>query len=706
MKLKLKFQVNQPKSKTFEYLIGNSIESLPLQQPRKIDILRLYFGFPKNISEIQKVASIVKSIQNHYRSNAIRVKGTEMIRIKIKRLVNSCKNLLSKRTICRKSHSERQKQEKFHHMIYGSFDVAESSDRQTIDPPSDSSDSILSLDSDSQSSSDVCHIDLDPDFGRDDSNDSDPDDSDPDYNPDCVSSHDKMPIAASLLTEISDSRGSYRLSENLLNVGVRINGGNPNMYGISKSNLWSKIIQLRASQKNELLSSLAAGTCKIVLQFDGKSCTKLNERHVGTEERLIILCHTEMGDIPLGFFIVESKSGRNCANQILKSLAEYNLSNRVVGLVCDTESSNTGILNGTCALLEKDLNQLLFHLMCRHHVKEIQLRDVFFEVFGRAQGANIDTFDVLIENWGNIKNARFAYSSINYEKIMENPLLQRLCEETIDLIGQHAQSKKIRDDYSEVNDLVLKFLGVRNGVPFKVVGATNNARWMARILYAFKTYLFREELNLHEDFIDSIERFCLFVSLIYLKHWNRCSNAVDAPHNDLQLLKELEEYMEIDREIATVALAAHDRHLWYLSDELVVLGLFSDKVPIEVKLDMANKIVQHSEDRTENSIRHTAQIPDIKNIQLDHFISARSFFLFERMQLNADFLNEHPEDWIESNSFKAAKQAITRLIIVVNDGAERAIQLGANTITNQRVQTETRLQEFIISSYGKNHSIL
>lgn len=680
-------------------MIGESIDSLPVQLPRKIDVLRFYFSFSRDIPDSRKISSIVKRIEDRCRENAVRTKGTETIRIKMKRLVKSCKEFVSKRKVCRGSHAERQKQEKFHRSIYDLFDVANHStvDRHTSNSSIDFTESLSSQESDIPSSSDDHHSDLD----------FDPDhhDSDPDYDPseEVLSSHEKLPVPAHLLKAISESRGSYRLCEKLLNVGVKINGGNPSAYGMSKSNLWSKITQLRSAQKNELLASLSADTCKIILQFDGKQCTRLNERHVGKEERFIVLCHTNKGDIPLGFFILNSKSGLDCATQIINSLAEYNLLDRVVGMVCDTESANTGSQNGTCVLVERGLELELLHFLCRHHIKEVQLKDVFVAVFGRSQSSHITTFDMLIENWDYIKSTGFHYSPINIDRLMEDPLLRRISKEAIDSISQHSKSEKIRDDYVELNDLVLKFLGIKTTIPFRVVGARNNARWMARIIYAIKTYLFRYLLDLDSDFVNSLERFCIFVALIYTKHWNRCSNSVDAPFNDLQLMKELDEYIEIDEEIANVALAAHKRHLWYLSDELVVLALFSNKVTIEEKANMVAQMTRHVGQRTENSIKHTTEIDDIQNIQLHHFISPRSFFLFERLQLDDEFLNENPENWNEMNAFKHAKQAVLDLIISVNDSAERALQLGANTITNQRVKSQPRLQDYIISTYGKKN---
>lgn len=674
-------------------------------------MLRLYFGFPNRIADSKKIASIGKRIEDQYREGSVRIKGSETIRIKTKRLVKSCKDLIAKRKMCLKSQTEKQKQEIFHRSLYSTFEVAYStSTQQTVD--SDSSASSLDVftpsnsdDGDSFSSQDA----FTPSNSDDDDSDTEPDfhdsDNDPEYDPseDDFSLRKKVPIPESLLKQISDSRGTYRLCENLLNAGVKIAGGMPSTYGISKSSLWTKITQLRSSQKNDLLSSLSNDTCKVIIQFDGKNCSRLNARHVGNEERLIILCHTNKGDVALGFFALKSKSGLHCAEQIIKSLAEHNLLNRVVGLVCDTESTNTGIVNGACALVERSLEEEILHFMCRHHSKEVILKEVFVAVFGGSQASYITTFDTLIVNWDRIRQRGFAYSPICEEKCANNQLLKDYRQEALDVITKHASNKSIREDYAELNDLVLKFLGKKTSKPFRVPGATNNARWMARIIYAIKTYLFRQHLDEDPDFIESLERFCLFVTLIYTKHWNRCPNAIDAPINDLLLMKELDAYKIIDIEIANAALRAHNRHLWYLSDELAALSVFSNKVSNEVKFDMIAQMTPNVEARTENSIKHSTEIDDIQNIQLYHFISPRSRFLFERLELNVDFLNEHPDNWNQMESYENSIHTILDLITVVNDSAERAVQLGANTITDKRVQSEERLQDFIISTYSMKY---
>lgn len=259
-------------------MIGDSIDFLPQQLPKQIDVLRLYSNFPKNIPDARKISSIAKSVEDRYRENSVRFKGTETIRLKLKRLVKSCKDLVSKRKLCSKSHTERQKQEKFQQTLYNLFDVSDNSSANQATNSSinsSASSSSSSHQSDFSSSCDDQNLNSDGFYP-----DSDPDDFDPDYDPskDFLPSIEKKPISISLLKKISDSRGSFRLCENLLNVGVKITGGDPIDYGISKSSIWSKLTKLRSSQTNKLLKSLADDTCKIILQFDGKSCSRLNQR--------------------------------------------------------------------------------------------------------------------------------------------------------------------------------------------------------------------------------------------------------------------------------------------------------------------------------------------------------------------------------------------------------------------------------------------
>lgn len=688
-------------------MIGDPISAFDTHHPRRIDILRLYFHFPSSISESTKIAEIVEKIEDFYRSGDLRIKQTETIRLKIKRLVKSFKVIVSKRKIFRTSNAEKNRQEKFHEDIHGLFDIL------NYDAPnsSDSTDHEMTDNTNDSECSKFDGIQDVVDFGEttyhsgpeDSSNDPD---SDPDYSPDDEienSPKKKLPIPEDILKQISETKGSFRLCQDLLRLGVQISGSDPINYKLSKTSIWKQVIELRERQKKELHSFLRRSDCKIVIQFDGKKYTKLNERHVGNEERIIVLGHTMRGDIPLGLFIVETHSGADCAQAVFKSIETHNIQERIVGLVCDTESVNTGVENGACALIERRLGKLLPRLMCRHHIFEIILKAEFEFCFGLSTGPSVTTFDILKHEWNEIKRNQFLYQSYGHDET-RHPIVKKLTDEAIGIISQ--QVDHFRNDYAELSDLVLKFLGVPTDSPFKVPSATSNARWMQRAIYALKCYMFREYLELETDFVEYLERFCLFVALTYTKYWNQCSNAADAPINDLQFLKELDLYRQFDAEIADAATVAFKRHLTYLSEELITLALFSDKVSNDHKSTMALHLalLTTTSHRARNSIKHTDEIHDIQSVEIYDFISARSNFLLNILGIDADFLSEDPSEWDEIQSYKHAKLTVKNLITVVNDSAERNLQFGAELIANQRIQTEERLQNFVVSASYKRYT--
>lgn len=566
-----------------------------------------------------------------------------------------------------------------------------SSDRDFTVDSNDGSlpgDSIFSGDSGDDSDSDP-----NPDPNPDPDSDYDPSEDERDLSP-----QRKQPIPDELLKQISETKGSYRLCEDLVKIGVQVYGADPNQFSLSKTTIWKQITDLRSRQKNQLLTSLSASGKKIIIQFDGKSYKRLNERHVGAQERIIVLCHTEKNDIPLGLFPVESHSGVDCATEILKAIDVNNLNDQVVGVACDTENVNTGRSFGVCKYMENEMKKKLLHLMCRHHVFEVVLKSVFESIFGKPSGPSVTTFDILKVYWDDIKTSGFAFASIDHEKL-QGQTMKTFADEALNTITDH--SKHLRNDYAELNDLGLKFLGVATGNTFKVPGATTNARWMCRAIYALKLYLFRDHVELRTEFVASLERFCLFISLLYLKYWNQSSNTTDAPFNDLQFLKELDLYARIDKPVSDVAIKSFTRHLWYLSDELILLSLFSNKVSAREKMNMCEVIEYQVGDRTQNSIKYSDEIENIQEMELHQFISKRSLFLLHQLHIDITFVADDPADWNESETYRAAQRKIHDLIVVVNDSAERAIHLGINLIDGQRVQTEARLQDFIVSAYAK-----
>lgn len=716
-------QVTNPSSRTFEYLIGTSISEFPPRQlPLKIHILRLYSNFQRNVPEKERIKFIIESIETCYRNANIPLIQTEAIRLKVKRLLLEFKDLLSKRKV--DSNMQRKRENDFAQNIRNLFEVANEtfiSNRQTqflldqrtirgeffdittynniqteqpIAGPSNSAPRLQPN----------LHIIMDAECLN--AIETNGEDDDSEYVPSSESDEDiepkrKKEIPMHLLRKIGETKGSYRISENLMKVGVELAGGRPSEHGISKSNLWLKLTKLRADDKENILRNLAASDYKVIVQFDCKRYHRINQRHIGTEERIIILIHSENGDIPLGLFSLNSHSGANCSNEVMRVLDVHNLRERLVGIVTDTEAVNTGHISGACVLIEHKLETDLLHIMCRHHILELVLKSVFEQTFGRSTGpTGISQFRPLIQKWEEIKRGGFVYETFEDNDLNESEEMQRLVHQAKEVLIIHTRNKNVRNDYAEVTDLALKLLGVPTRSTFKVPGAVSNARWMNKTIYPLKMYLFRHQLDLDRDMIEKLERFCKFIAVVFIKYWNQCSVAFDAPINDMNFLKELEIYKTIDRLIAMSGLVALERHLWYLSEELVILSLFSKKVSVEEK-NLIRRLLIPGDSmprRSCNSIRYMDEIDFIEDMNLHNFASARSNFLFSRLNIDTHFLREPAANWHQLESYKTAETRIRNLIVVVNDSCERLLRQGELLITDQRVRSDDALQNAIIVS--------
>lgn len=193
----------------------------------------------------------------------------------------------------------------------------------------------------------------------------------------------------------------------------------------------------------------------------------------------------------------------------------------------------------------------------------------------------------------------------------------------------------------------------------------HRARWMARGIYALKIYLFRSQFSLRPREQKALKRVCLFIVKIYLDAWYSAPLAAAAPRKDFNLLKSLEEYRTVDKEIAISAKAKLMRHLEYLGEQNVCLAFFDDGLSENIKRKMVQNL-----SRTMNSHKVVEQD------DLSEYISERSLDFFDIMEIPTQFLLEKdPSEWETSENYKQAKDVCCSLA-VVNDSAERAVALG------------------------------
>ena len=134
-------------------------------------------------------------------------------------------------------------------------------------------------------------------------------------------------------------------------------------------------------------------------------------------------------------------------------------------------------------------------------------------------------------------------------------------------------------------------------------------------------------------------------------------------------------HRSVDKKIADITEKLRP-HLWYLSEDLAALPLFSDEVNYQEKTAIVSAL---QKDTHEKDLRNLApnQRPKFQNLSISQFITKRSLNLFESLHLPREFLTASAHTWIERADYDAARKMVHALK-VVNDCAEHAVRLGTD----------------------------
>lgn len=128
---------------------------------------------------------------------------------------------------------------------------------------------------------------------------------------------------------------------------------------------------------------------------------------------------------------------------------------------------------------------------------------------------------------------------------------------------------------------------------------------------------------------------------------------------------------EIDATIARAVKASITRHLWYLTEPLVVFALFDPESELKVKEEMAAALLQTP--RPAKFRMGKPPFPRLNdNTKLQKLIG-HSWLVFDLLDSEGDWLHLPPDQWDQSQEFKLMAN-IVRNIAVVNDAAERGIK--------------------------------
>ena len=203
----------------------------------------------------------------------------------------------------------------------------------------------------------------------------------------------------------------------------------------------------------------------------------------------------------------------------------------------------------------------------------------------------------------------------------------------------YLQAKQPRGDYRELLELVVIYLGGVLALPynFKKPGALSKTRWMARAIYALKTWMFGRQLKLTKADDSNLLKLCVFVCRVYICMWFKAPLANQAPRNDLLFLQKLYALRNTGAQWMA-ALNKFASHLWYLSPRLAILGLFDDEVSLQQKRKMVNALREKDGDQ-EPTFRAKVNLDRyITDLDLAHFVSKESIHFFTATGLSSKFL--------------------------------------------------------------------
>lgn len=205
----------------------------------------------------------------------------------------------------------------------------------------------------------------------------------------------------------------------------------------------------------------------------------------------------------LGIVKIPAGTGLAQAKATFQLATIWEVADDIVGMCFDTTASNTGSKSGACVLLEQFMGRNLLHFACRHHMHEVIIGEIFTVLLGPSRGPNIALFERFQKSWPTIDQVNFAPLD---DARLTDPQLQQLRAEVGPFLQSFLSDKTSylpREDYKEIIELCLLILGLtlpnqtaEKQYHFRLPGAYHMARWMAKVIYCMKIFLFRNEFKL------------------------------------------------------------------------------------------------------------------------------------------------------------------------------------------------------------------
>ena len=378
-----------------------------------------------------------------------------------------------------------------------------------------------------------------------------------------------------------------------------------------------------------------------------------------------------------------TSTGEAQASAVLEEIKAWGVEKDIVAFVFDTTASNTGRVRGATVRLQKELGRHIFFLGCRHHISELIVKAVWYCMFEQDLSPDNKFFSNIREVWDDLDTSPEAkFFVLDKNTFGREEALQFF--QQILLKKNRRNDMMIRDDYRELAECSVMLLGdlpPSGKIFWRKPGACHKARFCAFGIYGLKALAFSSQLDLDDETIELLIRFCTFLTIIYIPHFLTSSIGCDAPVNDLRLFEQLFRFRTVDSQLADEALVLLRRHCWYLTPEVVVFSLFSGKVSNDEKSRLASRLLTLDSRIPKSEKLEKPKFPDItEKTKLVDLISSQSYRFFRILGLDFPWLAMDPVKWEEEETYVMAKEFVTT-VKVTNDIAERGVKLAKDYAT-------------------------
>lgn len=196
---------------------------------------------------------------------------------------------------------------------------------------------------------------------------------DPDF--ECDSAKEYIPDE--VLWKMFETGVSFRALSDILNLSFAVVNA-AKRFCISTSYLFKSYQRMLQAKEKKYKAQVREAVSYGTICFDHQNTRKITGKYEGTSHRLAIVWYSDKTNNAIGMPEMPNKNAESQVAAIKQTCDDFGIESRqIIAVTCDNENTNVGIRGGTCILLENIHNKALLRLMCRHHIHEIVIKDVY-----------------------------------------------------------------------------------------------------------------------------------------------------------------------------------------------------------------------------------------------------------------------------------------------------------------------------------------